>query len=652
MPAVSQDLDEAYLVPQPGEEASREELRAFRMFQMRKFVRARELATAVVEEDANSVVGHFVLALVHRHGEANFPRALYHAERAFRLFEQEHGTEPTATDPWAWRMRLLVELAQIHGELEHHREKLRYLARYNDAYDPDLIADQAWPLMKLGEFEAARRVADRALSVAETSADGAREKVVALNALCAIEFEAGNDGVSYEACARALEYGKTQAGGASVVDYMNYAEAARSLFRFAEAERISLKATKAASSWYGNPWLELSELYTREGRFAESLAALREMGQTIEKRPPHTRNADLHERWRAIASFLVTVGRSQQALEVTEKAVHAPDRSGFRSRDAEQDQAVMALLHRRAQLLEVERLGERLASRSWLWNWTEQLATWSSMTVLRISAWAAGRDVARSLSDEGRLVGTFRIGTAASGIMPPWLAGELVEVLGNGVVRAAVERAQQADQREGAAGYYNAFLCEAALHGGEDARAIELGERALQALGPEEALLRARVLSLIASATGNRAQAGEGLGRRYELALQLDPGVFRKRQARIPVSFVAGAGSLSRDGLAFLERSPRFEAVESGLEIHADVSPAEGEICLQGVGGAVLSCHRDRPAADEAPSDYLVRLLDGFHQAVFAPRIDLSQADIHSLDGSSRVGRDLLDGTRSPNGDE
>ena len=35
-----------------------------------------------------------------------------------------------------------------------------------------------------------------------------------------------------------------------------------------------MEASKTGMSWYGNPWLELADLYMRAGRFAEALREL------------------------------------------------------------------------------------------------------------------------------------------------------------------------------------------------------------------------------------------------------------------------------------------------------------------------------------------------------------------------------------------
>lgn len=624
-------LVDAMLVPQPGEEASRDEIEAWRYAQLERFVRARELAEKVIEHNPRSYVGHFVLGFVQHYAEADFPRALYHHELALRLFERRHGREPALTGPWRWHTRLLIELAITHGDLEHHGDKIAFLRRYNDLYDPDLLAEQAWPLMKLGRFDEARVAARLGLE-----ADDPQETEVALNALCAVEFEAGNDGASYRACRRALEHGRSFPEGPNAVDLTNFSEAARSLFKLDEAERVGLEATEAEIAWYGNPWLELSELYTREARFTEALSALREVPAYRARRPPHVRDVDRNEARRALSAFLLVVGRADAAIEITDKALVTPDRRAHNSRDPSQDLAVVALLDRRARLVEAELLGEQTAARS-LW---ESLPLWARAAQLRFEAWTSGRQCARLLADDARLVGTFRIGTARSGIMPPWLAGDLVEVLGAGVVREAVRRARARDRRPGAASYYDAFDAEAGLASGDGEGALRFAGRALDGLAPAEALLRARVQAVAAAAGGRAAQ--------YESALEIDPGVIRRLGLALPVHIEAGGDEVAEAIVDAVESSPRFDVGDAGLTVRVEADAAQARVCLLGESGSVLACAEEQSLASESPEAFATRVADRFHAAAFAPRIDLSQGDVNSLDGTNTTTRDPLDILNGP----
>jgi tetratricopeptide (TPR) repeat protein len=628
------DFEQALLAPMDGEEATLEELRAWRMAERQRHIKARELATKIVRDNPISYVGHFTLGFVEHYAEANFPRALFHHETALRQFEREHGTEPVTPAPWRWHARLLRELALTHGDLEHHAEKVVYLDRYNELYEPDMLADRAWPLMKMGMYEAARQSAEEGI------ANGSpREIEVALNALCAVEFEAGNDGESYEACRMALDYGRARPGGPNAVDLTNYSEAARSLFKLDEAERIGLEATEAEVAWYGNPWIELAELYTREARFPEALGALKNVPTYRAKRPPHVRDSDRNEGRRALSSFFLVVGRDEDARRITEKALVAPDRRAHNSRDPKQDLAIAALLDRRSLLVGAEVLMERAAARP-LW---QAPPLWAEAIWLRTRAWMSGRQAARAIADDDRLVGTFRIGSARGAIIPPWLAGELVEVAGPGIVVESVRLARRDDDREGSDAYYDAFAAEAALVAGDEAEARRLSQRALGALNPAEALLRARVHAIAAEAAVRDGQPRAALSD-YETAFGIDPGVFRRLGWSVPAIIADDGTEVGAAVASALRWSPRFYEDEVGLTVRVESDGTTGEVCLVGPSGGVLGCAEAVREAGEDRDTFAARLSDEFHTAAFAPIISLTQADANSLDGSNRVTRDPLDG--------
>ncbi|MFN7701738.1 MAG: hypothetical protein ACK5U8_27850, partial [Deltaproteobacteria bacterium] len=382
---------------------------------------------------------------VYHYGEANFPRSLYHLRQARTLFGQRHAEPPIAGQPWRWHASILRELVWAHGDLEQYEEQLAVAARYNELYQPHLMAETSWPLMKLRRFDEARRAAQ----LGEASGD-AIQREIALNARCAIEFEAGDETRSYAACRAALDLRGANPDTQSAVDFTNFAEAARSVFRLEEAEEDGLLAAQAQLSWYGNPYVELTELYVREARFAEALAMMREVNPYRLRRPPHVQDADRNEARRTLGELFLALGRGEDAVRITTKAMLAPDRRAHNSRDPSQDLAISALLDRaarrlRAAELDQSTLGAPLHERA--------LALVQGLG-LRAEAWSSGRQAARALSDVSRLVGTFQVGRARSAVTPPWLVGELVDVHGPGVVVAAVRRARRDDPREGAPAYY------------------------------------------------------------------------------------------------------------------------------------------------------------------------------------------------------
>ncbi len=628
-------MDASMIQAQPGLPGTPDELRALGYAQQEKHIRAREYADRVLEQNPSSFAGHEVLALVYHYAEGNFPRALYHANQAEALLMAQHGDPPQAA--WRWHAILLKELAGIHNELSHFEETLAYFERYNQSYNPRVVAERAWPLMKMRQFDAARRAA------AEGIQEGSqRQREVALNALCAIEFEAGNTETSYEACREAVNYARTT-GNLNSVDLTNFAEASRSVMQLEEAERTLLEATRARGSWFGNPWLELAELYTRGGRFSEALDALRELPGVRRARPPHVRDSDRNETWRALSAFYLVAGRPDEAQRITSKAMVMPDRRAHNSRDPAQDRTIIALLDRRSHRMLAESELESAAGAG-LWDRTEARVRALS---LRFDGWMSGRQSVQLLSTDEALVGAFQVGSARAAVMPTWLAPELSGVLGPGVVESAIASARTEDQRSVAGAYYDAFAAEAAFVRGDEERALELAERSLPLLSRGEALLRARLLAIRAEATATESGTAAA-SPLYAQAMLSDPGVLRRMELELPVRIVLSQGGDVAEAIEdAIGRSPRFDEDDAGLTLNIDARANHAELCLRHEG-TTFGCTEASAETNESPAEFAARASAEFHRDAFAPRVDLSQGDIGSLDGSNRVTRDPLEDMLGP----
>jgi len=626
MRAAAQGMD-ALLEAPPGLEASPEELEAFYMAMSGRLIRARELATKLLAKHPDSYVGHYVMGEVEHDAEANFPRAVYHFERAAQLFRAKYGDHPGEDKPWRWHTRIMLSLAFAYGEIEKHEEKLALIGKYNELYDPDRLAERAWPLMKLREFDAARKAAEEGLRT-----DDPQQREIALNSLCAVEFEAGNDEASYEACKRAMDNARALGNGLDPADLMNFAEASRSVFKFDEAERIDREATEASNAWYGNPWSELGELYLREARLPEALSALKEIPKYRAQRPPHVRESDRNENRRALSAFFLLLGRPDEALRITEKALVAPDRRGHNSRDPAQDRSIAALLDRAAHLMKAERARENAVALPWY----ERVVAWGEAELSRAQAWLSGRRAVRAVGDGDRLAGSFQIGTARGAIMPPWLAGDLVHVAGAGASEAAIRVGRRGDKRAQARAYYDAFEGEAAWIAHDWERAQELLSSASEALPSAEALLRARVFAMLGDVDEERGI--NTAPQDYERAMQIDPGVLRRLGLALPVRIESHGDATAEDVSDALARSPRFDVTERGLTLRVNATRAGGEVCLVGVSGAQLACGHAESKANEAADTMIIRLVRDAHENIFEPNVDLSQTDANSLDGSNLRG--------------
>ncbi|MBX2886113.1 MAG: hypothetical protein KTR32_39525, partial [Granulosicoccus sp.] len=200
-PGYSQTREIVASAATPGLHALPEELEAFWAFTEGRRVRARELAQSVIDKNPNSYVAHTVLGEVEQIAEGNFPRAVYLLQRALTLFEIAHANQADTSNTWRWHSRILRKLAFAQGDMENHQEKLELLERYNQLYEPDLLAQRVWPLLKLGRYEDAREAARQGMA-----SGNARQQQIALNALCAIAAEIDNPAEYYASCSRAVEH--------------------------------------------------------------------------------------------------------------------------------------------------------------------------------------------------------------------------------------------------------------------------------------------------------------------------------------------------------------------------------------------------------------------------------------------------------------
>lgn len=615
------------------EGATAEEAALFELLEQRNFVRARDTAAALARRQPGSFVAQLALAIVHHEAEANFPVGLHHADEAERLFEARYGSPPRPGAPWMWHARILLVRAELEGEVGDHEGRLALLDRFNASYMPKRIAERAWSLMKLGRYEEARRAALEGIATGEPN-----QVAFGYNALCAIEFESGSRGHGYDACRRALELGRAQPGGPQIVDLTNFAESARTELELEESERVLIEATELEATGYGNPWLELGELYTREGRLAEALAALKEVPAYRMRRPPSMRESDRNESRRVIAELFLLLGRPEEAVRITDRAVVAPDRRSHNSRDPNQDQAIVALVDRAARLDLAEVTIERAVARPY----HERVLARLRALVLRFEAWQSGRRVAQLLADGGRLAGLFAIGTSKSGITPPWLVGDLVEILGPGPVRAAITEARRGDTRARAPGYYDAFEAEARAASGDASGAARLARQAIRRLPGAEAMLVVRMRAILAELALDGGQDPVAV---LSPIFERDPSLFRRRRVRVPVR-IGARGELGGEVRAALERSPRFEVTSNGLRLSIEASRAAARVCLLGARGESFGCGEERRRAWEKEDAFVQRVVDATHRAIFSPRVNLSQTDIASLDGSTRSTRDPLRGLR------
>ncbi|MDA8019844.1 MAG: hypothetical protein MPN21_20575 [Thermoanaerobaculia bacterium] len=589
-----------------------------------KNVRARELAEQILDHDAESVAGHILLGLVYHHAEGNLPRAFFHLQYGRQRIEEAGG--PQDDGGWNWHALAISAMAMVSGEMGRHRDKVQYLLERDELYEPTYPADRGWPLMRLRQYEAAKDAVMEALSL-EGRPD---QKAHALTALCAIEAEQLDRLKGYEACMAAAEWERGQERPAPT-PFTNAAEGSLGMLEHDQAERLMLEASDYFRfGTVSNPWLDLMELYLSEGRLAEALDASRRMLDWRHDQPVFMEEQNRAETEMASASFLIVAGHATKAAEITRRALDRPDRTGFTSSETEQLQAAAALLDALAHRTAAEEAAERASWSGW---WEGSSAVAESLR-LRLRAWSSSRRAASLIESERMLLATLRPYLAGSVEIAEWAEPELVQALGPGVVGAALRRAEAVEDLDRASGYLRALEAEVAWVDGNARRTLELVDRAMDELPAPEKLMRARLAALGAMAARSVGD-GERSAELFDTALQIDPGVLRRVGAELPVKLSVSGNGVAERTAKLLRKSPRFDVGRGAFEIQVDGGSGSGKACLIGPRGTRIACARvTARAGDRDVRDIARRLAAEFHRQAFAPRLDLTQADLQSLDGS------------------
>jgi len=599
-----------------------EERRLFVLAEQRQYVDARELAERVLRAAPGSFAAHYALGVVQHYAEGNLPRSLYHFERARELFEARWGAMPGPETPWRWHAETLIEASWTAQDMERPADQLRFLDAHDRAYDPDYTAQHTWPYMKLDQFEQARAWAQRAIAGADDW-----QRKVARTSLCAVEYEAGTREASYAACLAAAQALPDGAGDGGV-ELSNAALGALQLLRFDEAERLLRASTERSVEDYANPWAGLVALYTRQARLAEAVEALRAAQEYRMRRPAYLGQLDEAELEALVATLLLLGGRAEDALPLATRAIERPDREGGQSGEKWQAMAGATLMH-----AVIAREAAEIARERASWSsWKDAAVAWAEALERRWASWRSARRAAALLAeDEDRLLETVSVGRPGGAQIGEVLLGELGGALGAGVVREVVRRARRAETFAPARAYHDAITAEAALEAGDEAEARRLAERALAGLPPAEVIVRARAEAVAGEAARQTGDLRAGVVH-LAAGMARDPGVIRRLGLALPVEARSDGSALADRALALALGSPRFEEGEGfGLRATADA------LCLVDPSGAELAC--GEPAPRIRDTDARARsMVAALHQSAFGGRVDLTQADLRSLDGSTTSG--------------
>ena len=614
---------------------------AWCLLKAKKYVGARTLAESSLIEDEDSFRAHYLLGTALHLGDGNLPKALFHLSKSESLFIGDHGIRPLLTGkaPIVPYHRVLIELIYVHGEMDHHEEKIRYVDDLKYRLADDLSPLKAWPLLKLKRFDEAQRIAEEA--VQKFGKENPYWRAVGLTALCAIHSEKRDRESAYEACmgAAAPVMNVTSEGGVAL---SNAAAASIEVFKFDQAERLYNEATKRNIEGTINPWGRLTHLYLRQGRFAEAVAALREMQMYRRRRPAYFDQQDQTDAELTGAAVLMIAGRMKETMRITGRTVDRPDRQGTSSAASEQNEAGNLLMDVVARRDMAQRLREEA---SWS-SFGDRVQLYFSSLKLDFQAWLRQRKASTLLSDPERLSTSLRPECPGSIEMPSWLNGEVVATVGPGVALATIasERETETLPMRFADPVFSTFEAEAFLLKRDYESALETANKALSGLPESDVLPRAR-MAMIAAESAKYLGKREEVIQHLEQVLIRDPGLVRRMGFRLPVAPVAsGFGAPDERWLIdIIENSPLLEVVPWGFRL--DLSPDSVHLGLP--DGTRLLQARVPKSKNPDQEFQLRQVARTAHFELLVPNVDVTQSDIRSLDGGVLGGGRASDKVKS-----
>jgi tetratricopeptide (TPR) repeat protein len=623
--------------PTPPPAAAAAEAEALRLYNANRLLTARTKAEEALRLNPDSIAANYVVGAVLREAEGSPARALSHLARARELYESRYTQPRQPGAPWQLHRDILFALQGVAGEIEEFEYQLQVQEFYDYLYDPDLLAEHAWPLIHLRRYREARTWAQRAIASRDRWQGSAGR-----NALCAVEGAARQRQAQFEACRDALQNAQRAAAGNATganaqqvaVHAYNAALGALAVMRPDEAERMAVEGTRRLEFTTANPWRLLGRLYLDQGRAAQAVDALREMQRWRVRQPANLRDQDRAETDVAVATTLLVAGEAQAGLRFVDRAIERPDRRGLVASDEEQALGAHALLRRALQRLHAELEAER---GSWS-NTTGRVDGAVSGALARVAAWPDDERIANVLSDEDRLDSTLRM-YVRGGIepVPVWLLGDLVTVLGPGVTAVALREAR-ADERTfpGSRPLHDALDAEVRLAQGDLEGALSIARRSLDALPNTEALLQARVALVGARAARELGNETVMLGL-YERAMQRDPGALRRMGEALPAVIAAGSGggATGEEILTRMRRSPRLREAPRGFRVTVTANDRAARVCVNSPLGNQLGCTDVTRERNEAEDHFAARVVEQFHRETFAMRLGLSTQDLRSLDGTT-----------------
>ena len=599
--------------------------------ELRENIKARELAEQWVRNEPDSPAAQFALAEILATIEGNLPRALFHLIRAENLTDFKSIDAAFNSGQMQWHYLALSQLSYVYQLMGDQLKSLEYLDKISSIYQLDVESSRGWPLIKLKQYEAARESAQRVLENSNNPIERAR----AWNTLCVVELASLAPVESTFACDQTIdEEGaiSDQANDYDTVYLTNASEVALSLLQLQKAENYLDRATRVLNpDSVADPWIYKLFLTLSQGRFDEARDALGRMLVWREQQKPLVNVMNRAEHFLVSANFLMLAGYPEDAVNLSQAALNEPDRNGSYSADDAQKDAFAALVNMVANRIEYQIQLETLPGKKFFESIKHRL----KMEVLSFNAWQAERQAASLFADSEVLRNRLRPYAPLDVHIPEWLESEIVNIMGTGVISAALEESKANGAFQLNEGYYHAYSTEINALNKNPLPTISAANQALTLLPHQEILLRARMSARLGQAYWALNNHEEALNN-YEDAYRKDPTIIRRIETSIPVVFSNDGTDFSQIAEGYLKKSPRFFENANGFLMEIKATP-DLSVCLRTRAQEILSCYTSEAAEDQSSEWNARELTNLFHQDTFGLGYQISKAQRSILLGSSVI---------------
>lgn len=591
----------------------------------KKLIRARKESEDILKKNPKSIVGRYVLARVFHEEETNLPRALYHMKRAEKDLLELHPVPIQSEKAQLWHREILLNLQYLLGEMDRRKEQLKLLDRYDSLYRPPLKHLRIWPLMKLHRFAEARKIATKA-----TLSSNLTTRITGYNGLLSIEFEREATKRCYEVAMRAVN---ATAERSCILD-LNTAEAAFSVFRFSEVERLSLKSLQAPiKDCPSSAHNHLANLFLLRGDFQRAISAVKDARkQSI---PRHHRQQFEAGITAWLARMLYALGEFDKSYQLSKRVLRSPDRMGLQSYSNELIETISTVDHYALLIALAEEQAEKISVRPYI----KVLPFWTKKKEYQVSSFLFKRKIARLLRHEKSLVSMMRPYLKP---IPSWQLFHLAEIVGKGVTLQALAKIRKQDEMKKEVEPYLKAIEASLIRTSNPKRSLTLIENALKKLPPDEKLLQGHLYAFAAN-NALRLNLKKRALKYFKKVLYQWPTALRINKIRLPATIITTKSNLAKKIGNELQNSRRINTdknTQLGFSIRIENDERTIRICLNGPKRRYTCSHTEIKNEDKEDHEELtIRAIDEFHKKAFAPLIDLTQQDINSLDGSAVRGK-------------